>query len=122
MKMKSKSKNKKRKEVKKKLGLKFVLFATIVVLLFGFLIYIINIKSFQEATRKKVRLANELKVLQSELDDLIIEKQKLLAHDRIEKIATEKLNLVPNLNVNEKIYINKKELDFFKRMIDEKYE
>jgi cell division protein FtsL len=85
-------------------------------------LYLFNIKMIKNATKEKTKLINEIKVLQSEIDDLTIEKQKLLAHDRIEKIAKEKLGLVPNLSVSEKIFVNKKELEYIKRIIDGKYE
>ncbi len=100
-------------------GILFTLAIFAIVTVF-FRIYLI--KSIKNATREKVKLTEQIKTLQSEIDDLIIEKQKLTDYERIEKYAKEKLGLVPNLKVNEKIFIDKRELNYIKGIVDEKYE
>ncbi len=88
----------------------------------GVFLYLFNIKEIKQLSKEKIRMLDEIKVLQSEIDDLIIEKQKLLALERIDKISRERLGLVPNVRVNEKITIDKRELEYIKRIIDDKYE
>ncbi len=112
----------KKKKNQNSVSIKTLFVSLGVIFLIAIFIRIANVKSLKLATREKARLIEQTKVLQSEIDDLLIEKQKLTAHDRIEKIAKEKLGLVPNLSVNEKIIINKKELDYIKRIVNEKYE
>ncbi len=104
------------------INVKALLSTIVVFVVIGLFLHVYNIKTIRNATREKARILKEIKALQNEFDDLLIEKQKLIAHDRIEKIAKEELGLVPNLKVNEKIIIDKRELDYIKRIVDEKYE
>ncbi len=119
-----KTKKKKQKKVNNgaQISIKAAASINVIILIIALLIHVYNIKTIESQIREKAKKNKEIKALQSEIDDLVIHKQKLLEYERIKKISKEKLGLVPNLQVNEKIVIDKRELQYLKKIIDGKYE
>jgi cell division protein FtsL len=105
-----------------KISLKVLAIVFVVIFAVSGFAYIYNYKTLNNLTRKKMNVERRLKRIKSEVEDLLIQKQKLLAQDRIEKIATSELGLVPNKSVNEKISVDKRELDYIKKIVKSKYE
>ncbi len=105
-----------------KISFKLLTLALVVVFALSGFAFIYNYKTLNNLTRKKMNAEGRLKRIRSEVEDLLIQKQKLLAQDRIANIASSELGLVPNKRVNEKISIDKKELDYIKKIVKSKYE
>ena len=99
-----------------------VLIVVVVFAALSGLIHVFNVKTLDNLSRKKINLLAKNKRVESELEDLQIQKQKLSAQSRIEKIATGELGLVPNKEVNEQITIDGRELRHIKKIIKSEYE
>ncbi len=99
-----------------------VLIVIIILSAISGVVHVFNVKTLNNLSRKKMNLLEKDKRVKSELEDLQIQKQKLLAQSRIEEIATEKLGLVPNKEVNEKIIVDGRELRHIKKIIKSEYE
>jgi len=110
------------KNSNEKISLKVLTIVFVLIFAISGFAYIYNYKTLNNLTRKKMTVERRLKRIKSEVEDLLIQKQKLLAQDRIEDIATFELGLIPNKSVNEKIRIDKKELDYIKKIVKSKYE
>ncbi len=99
-----------------------VIFAVVFLFAVSGLTHVFNVKILDNLSRKKINLLRKDKRVKSELEDLLIQKQKLLAQYRIEKIATGELGLVANKKVNEKIIIDGRELRHVKKIVKSEYE
>ncbi len=108
--------------MKETINIKTVLIVILAMLVIGSVVHIYNIKTLETLSRKKINLLVKSKKVKSEIEDLLIKKQNLLAQDRINKIATEKLGLVPNKEVNEVITIDGRELKHIQKIVKSKYE
>lgn len=89
------------------------------VFIFSYMFLLSENKRFAKA---KLEKQNILSQKQSDLNDVLVELQKLSSEDRIVQYATEQLGLIRQIKKIDVIPINKKQIIQINKLVKRKYE
>lgn len=105
----------------KKTFSKYFVMSVVAVIAFIFT-YMFLLSENRNLSRVKIDKENLLSQKQSDLNDVLVELQKLSSEDRIVNYAKEKLGLVRQINKIDVIPVNKKRVIQINKLVKRKYE